>query len=76
MFVKMIWIGTPDIEDALRRLDSLTKECNAKSNETLVKANDENAEMATHTRHRTSRQHSLSFFIYVLAPLFPLCSKQ
>ena len=75
MFVKMMWMGRTDIEDALQRLDSFTKVCSAKSNETLVKVNDENAEMATHIRHRTSQQHCLSVFIYVLAS-FSLCSKQ
>lgn len=79
-FLKRL-MGKTNVEIVLRRLDLLSEDCSAKSNESLTKLNDRNTDMMTliegtaRTIHRTSRQHCLSAFIYVLTSI-SLCSKQ
>jgi hypothetical protein len=74
-FLKRLMRRT-NVENTLQRLDLFTKDY-AETKQTLVKINEQMRVMkaATPTRHRTSRQHCLSVFIYVLIS-FPLCSKQ
>ena len=66
-------MGRTNVENALQCLDLLTKDY-AETNQTLVRVNEQMRviKAATRTRHRTSRQHCLSVFIYVLTS-FSLC---
>jgi hypothetical protein len=76
-FLKRL-IGRTSVGIVLQRLNLLTEDCGAKPNESLVKLNDQNADMTrviegtARSRCHTSRQHCLSGFIYVLTSFPPM----